>query len=106
MRFPQIAGRVDRQASFLAFIDVFWTLMLLGLAVVPLALALRSTSSARRRPRLNCRFVFHGESAPASSEPKQPGENAGAMGTINDLCAGRRLFDAEGGASYCQLASL
>ena len=30
------------QASFLAYIDVFWTLMLLGLAIVPLALILRN----------------------------------------------------------------
>jgi len=37
-----IGQQVELQASFLAFIDVFWTLMLLGLAVVPLALMLRN----------------------------------------------------------------
>ena len=37
-----IGQQVQLQASFLAFIDVFWTLMLLGLAIVPLALMLRN----------------------------------------------------------------
>jgi len=36
-----IGQQVELQASFLAYIDVFWTLMLLALAIVPLALLLR-----------------------------------------------------------------
>jgi DHA2 family multidrug resistance protein len=42
-----IGQQVQLQASFLAYIDVFWTLMLLGIAVVPLALALRSIKLGR-----------------------------------------------------------
>src|SRR5258706_1687925 len=36
-----IGQQVQIQASFLAFIDAFWVLMLIALAAVPLALALR-----------------------------------------------------------------
>jgi DHA2 family multidrug resistance protein len=37
-----IGQQVQTQASYLAYIDVFHTLMLISLAVVPLALILRS----------------------------------------------------------------
>jgi DHA2 family multidrug resistance protein len=40
-----IAQQVQTQAAYLAYMDVFWTLMLLSVATVPLALMLRS-----RRP--------------------------------------------------------
>jgi MFS transporter, DHA2 family, multidrug resistance protein len=36
-----IGSQIQRQASLLAFIDVFWTLMLIAAATVPLALLLR-----------------------------------------------------------------
>jgi DHA2 family multidrug resistance protein len=36
-----IGQQVQTQASFLAYMDVFWVLMLISLAAVPLALALR-----------------------------------------------------------------
>jgi DHA2 family multidrug resistance protein len=36
-----IGQQVQIQASFLAYVDVFWTMMLLALAIVPLALILR-----------------------------------------------------------------
>jgi DHA2 family multidrug resistance protein len=39
--FAWIGQQVQAQASFLAYIDVFWTLMLVSLAAVPLALVLR-----------------------------------------------------------------
>ena len=36
-----IGQQVQNQASFLGFIDAFWVLMVIALAMVPLALALR-----------------------------------------------------------------
>jgi DHA2 family multidrug resistance protein len=39
--FAWIAHQVQAQAAYLAYIDVFWTLMLLSLASMPLALILR-----------------------------------------------------------------
>ena len=36
-----IGQQVQMQASFLAYMDVFWVLMLMALAAVPLALVLR-----------------------------------------------------------------
>jgi MFS transporter, DHA2 family, multidrug resistance protein len=39
--FAWIGQQVQAQASFLAYIDVFWTLTLISLAAVPLALTLR-----------------------------------------------------------------
>jgi hypothetical protein len=36
-----IGQQVQMQASFLAYMDAFWVLMLISLAAVPLALALR-----------------------------------------------------------------
>ena len=39
--FAWIAQQVQTQAAFLAYIDVFWTLMLVSAAAVPLALILR-----------------------------------------------------------------
>ena len=35
---------MQAQASFLAYMDVFWVLMLISLAAVPLALTLRKVS--------------------------------------------------------------
>ena len=40
--FAWIAQQAQTQASFLAYIDVFWTLMLISAAAVPLALILRT----------------------------------------------------------------
>ncbi len=42
--FAWIGQQVQLQASLLAYIDVFWTLMLVSAAAVPLALILRSTT--------------------------------------------------------------
>jgi DHA2 family multidrug resistance protein len=39
--FTWIAQQVQTQATFLAYIDVFWVLMLISAAAVPLALILR-----------------------------------------------------------------
>ena len=39
--FTWIAQQVQTQAALLAYIDVFWTLMLISAAAVPLALILR-----------------------------------------------------------------
>jgi MFS transporter, DHA2 family, multidrug resistance protein len=36
-----IGAQVQAQASFLAYMDAFWVLMLISLAAVPLALTLR-----------------------------------------------------------------
>ena len=41
--FAWIAKQVQTQAAYLAYIDVFWTLMLISAACVPLALILRKT---------------------------------------------------------------
>jgi DHA2 family multidrug resistance protein len=42
---------VQLQASFLAYMDAFWVLMLLALAAVPLALSLRKVRLGGRAPR-------------------------------------------------------
>ena len=42
-----IGQQVQTQASFLAYMDVFWVLMLISLAAVPLALALRKVKLGR-----------------------------------------------------------
>jgi DHA2 family multidrug resistance protein len=39
--FAWIGQQVQQQASLLAYTDVFWTLMLVSLAAIPLALMLR-----------------------------------------------------------------
>jgi DHA2 family multidrug resistance protein len=39
--FAWIGQQVQAQASFLAYMDAFWVLMLMSLAIVPLALGLR-----------------------------------------------------------------
>jgi DHA2 family multidrug resistance protein len=39
--FNWISQQVQTQATYLAYIDVFWTLTLISLAAVPLALILR-----------------------------------------------------------------
>ena len=39
--FTWIGQQVQAQASYLAYVDVFWTLALISLAAVPLALTLR-----------------------------------------------------------------
>ncbi len=41
--FAWIAQQVQMQASLLAYVDVFWTLMLVAIAAVPLALILRKS---------------------------------------------------------------
>jgi len=42
--FGWIGQQLEMQASFLAYIDIFWTLMAVSIAVVPLALILRQVS--------------------------------------------------------------
>ena len=39
--FAWIAGQTQTQAAYLAYIDVFWVLMIISLALIPLALLLR-----------------------------------------------------------------
>jgi MFS transporter, DHA2 family, multidrug resistance protein len=41
---------VQAQASFLAYMDAFWVLMLLALAAVPLALTLRKVELGTAAP--------------------------------------------------------
>ena len=48
--FAWIGQQVQTQASLLAYIDVFWTLMLISAAAVPLALVLRNIKLGSRRP--------------------------------------------------------
>jgi DHA2 family multidrug resistance protein len=45
-----IGQQVQTQASFLAYMDVFWVLMLISLAAVPLALALRKVKLGGAHP--------------------------------------------------------
>ena len=45
-----IGQQVQAQASFLAYIDVFWVLMLVSLAAIPLALTLRKVKVGGTAP--------------------------------------------------------
>jgi DHA2 family multidrug resistance protein len=45
-----IGQQVQAQSSFLAYMDVFWVLMLLSLAAVPLALSLRKVKLGGAAP--------------------------------------------------------
>jgi DHA2 family multidrug resistance protein len=45
-----IGQQVRAQSSFLAYMDVFWVLMLLSLAAVPLALSLRKVKLGGAAP--------------------------------------------------------
>nr|WP_255568628.1 DHA2 family efflux MFS transporter permease subunit [Neoroseomonas alba] len=48
--FAWIGSEVGRQASLLAYVDVFWVLMWIALAAVPLALCLRTTRLGAAAP--------------------------------------------------------
>jgi MFS transporter, DHA2 family, multidrug resistance protein len=48
--FTWIGQQVQTQATFLAYIDVFWALMLISAAAVPLALTLRKVKLGRPAP--------------------------------------------------------
>ena len=48
--FAWIGQQVQMQASLLAYVDVFWTLMLISLAAVPLALLLRKVKFGAAAP--------------------------------------------------------
>jgi DHA2 family multidrug resistance protein len=48
--FAWIGAQVQAQASLLAYIDVFWTLMLVSAAAIPLALLLRTVKLGGSRP--------------------------------------------------------
>jgi MFS transporter, DHA2 family, multidrug resistance protein len=48
--FAWIGQQVQMQASFLAYIDVFWTLMLVSAAAVPLALIMRKVKLGAGAP--------------------------------------------------------
>lgn len=48
--FAWIGRQVQTQAAFLAYIDVFWTLMLVAAAAVPLALILRNVKLGAAAP--------------------------------------------------------
>jgi len=45
-----IGQEIQRQAGFLAYVDVFWVLMWVALAAIPLALSLRRMTLDGRRP--------------------------------------------------------
>jgi DHA2 family multidrug resistance protein len=45
-----IGQQVQTQAAYLAYIDVFWLLMLMSLATVPLALILRKVKLGAAAP--------------------------------------------------------
>ena len=49
-RFSGSAQQVQAQASFLAYMDAFWVLMVVALAAVPLALMLRKVKPGARAP--------------------------------------------------------
>ena len=49
--FAWIGQQVQTQAAYLAYIDVFWVLMLLALAAIPLALSLRKVKLGAPLPR-------------------------------------------------------
>jgi DHA2 family multidrug resistance protein len=48
--FAWVGQQVQLQASFLAYMDAFWVLMLLALAAVPLALSLRKVKPSGGAP--------------------------------------------------------
>ncbi len=48
--FTWIAQQVQTQSTLLAYIDVFWALMLISAAAVPLALTLRKVKLGGRAP--------------------------------------------------------
>jgi MFS transporter, DHA2 family, multidrug resistance protein len=48
--FTWISRQVQTQATFLAYIDVFWALMLISAAAVPLALTLRKVKLGGTAP--------------------------------------------------------
>lgn len=56
--FGWIAQHGQLQASFLAFIDVFWMLMLVSAAAVPIALIMRSTRPTGAYPQPTVFLVF------------------------------------------------
>ncbi len=45
-----IGQQVQAQSAYLSYVDVFWVLMLLSLAAVPLALSLRNVKLRGRAP--------------------------------------------------------
>jgi DHA2 family multidrug resistance protein len=51
--FAWIAQQVQAQATYLAYIDVFWTLMLMSAAAIPLALVLRNGKPSSPRPAVH-----------------------------------------------------
>ena len=51
--FAWIARQVQTQASLLAYIDVFWSLMVISVAAVPLALVLRKTKRGADGPTVH-----------------------------------------------------
>jgi MFS transporter, DHA2 family, multidrug resistance protein len=48
--FAWVGHQIQTQASFLAYMDAFWVLMLIALAVVPLALTLRTVKLGGAKP--------------------------------------------------------
>lgn len=48
-----IGKTVEAQASYLAYIDVFWTLMLVALIIIPLAIALRKVKMGDTAPMVH-----------------------------------------------------
>ena len=51
-----IGQKVQTQAAYLAYIDVFWALMLIAAAAIPLALALRSVKLGGPAPVATLNF--------------------------------------------------
>ena len=52
--FTWIGQQVQTQATFLAYIDVFWALMLISIAAVPFALTLRTVKLGGPAPVAHC----------------------------------------------------
>ena len=48
--FARIGQQIQTQATLLAYVDVFWTLMLISLGAVPLALLLRKVKLGETAP--------------------------------------------------------
>jgi DHA2 family multidrug resistance protein len=48
--FAWVGQEVSQQASLLAYIDVFWVLMLMALCAIPLALVLRNVKLGGKAP--------------------------------------------------------
>jgi DHA2 family multidrug resistance protein len=70
-----VGQQVQLQASFLAYMDAFWVLMLLALAAVPLALCLRKVKLGGAAPRRSL-MSTHGSSPGKRANGKFVGDRS------------------------------